>query len=339
MALKQPTKIAKVSNVLKRCALCGNEKQITQFANSRSIISPDGKFEICDTCATDFLKKNDFSWDAADELCRAANLPFIPNEWERIKSSNTPSNAFHKYSEVFLKRDFDNFGWRTYDNEFRRLRSEHNIEEQLPEISEEHERELAKKWGRNYDYDALVYLENLFEGLMATQTINGSLQYDQALKICKISYEIDNCIRGGETFDKLLSSYEKLVKTAEFTPKNAKNLNNFDSVGELVKWLEKRGWHNPYYDNVSKDVVDETIENIQAFNRRLYVNESTIGEEITRRLEALKISQDLENQNTKKQSSYYETDKTYDLDIYESAGYEQLLGEDDFEAELGGGLS
>lgn len=109
-----------------------------------------------------------------------------------------------------------------------------------------------------------------------------------------MSYEIDCRIREGADFDKLLTSYDKLVKAAEFTPKNVKNINDFDSVGELVRWLEKRGWRNTFYDKVSRDVVDETIKNIQAFNQRLYVNESGIGEEITSRLEALKNANALE---------------------------------------------
>jgi hypothetical protein len=105
-----------------------------------------------------------------------------------------------------------------------------------------------------------------------------------------MSYEIDNRIREGADFDKLLTSYDKLVKTAEFTPRNVKNINDFDSVGELVKWLEKRNWRNGFYDDVTRDVVDETIKNIQAFNQRLYTNESGIGEEITQRLENLRLA-------------------------------------------------
>jgi hypothetical protein len=42
----------------------------------------------------------------------------------------------------------------------------------------------------------------------------------------------------------MLSSYDKIIKIAEFTPKNAKNAADFDSVGELVRWLEKKGWKN-----------------------------------------------------------------------------------------------
>ena len=34
---------------------------------------------------------------------------------------------------------------------------------------------------------------------------------------------------------KQTSGYEKLVKAAQFTPKNVKNAGDFDSIGELVK--------------------------------------------------------------------------------------------------------
>jgi hypothetical protein len=81
-----------------------------------------------------------------------------------------------------------------------------------------------------------------------------------------ISLELESRIRAGVDFDKLLSSYDKLVKVAEFTPKNVKNANDFDSVGELIKWLEKRGWKNKFYDGVTRDVIDETIKNIQNYN-------------------------------------------------------------------------
>ena len=49
-----------------------------------------------------------------------------------------------------------------------------------------------------------------------------------------MSYEIDRRIEEGSDFDKLLSSYDKLVKAAEFTPKNVKNINDFDTFGEAM---------------------------------------------------------------------------------------------------------
>ena len=142
-----------------------------------------------------------------------------------------------------------------------------------------------------------------------------------------MSLAIDKRIANNEDFDKLLSSYDKLVKVAEFTPKNAKNASDFDSVGELVVWLEKRGFKPNFFNEITNDVVDETLKNIQNFNRRLYTNETGISEEISRRIEALKNSDEME--------SYYGLDKDYDLDTYDNEGYEDLVNEE-FNPDLDG---
>lgn len=126
---------------------------------------------------------------------------------------------------------------------------------------------MRRKWGPNYDDEDLYYLEDLYKGLLATQNVNGALQIDQAQKLCKLSLEIDSRIRAGDKdVDKFLSSYDKLVKTGDFTPKNVKNAANFDSFAELAYWLEKRGKLNRYYDNVTRDVIDETLKNMENYN-------------------------------------------------------------------------
>ena len=149
-----------------------------------------------------------------------------------------------------------------------------------------------------------------------------------------MSYEIDRRIEEGIDFDKLLASYDKLVKAAEFTPKNVKNINDFDTFGEAAKWMEKNGWRNRFYDNVTRDIVDETIKNFQSFVQRLYVNESNIGDEVTRRMESLKRTAELENND----GNYYGTGNEHDLDQFEREGYEVTFeGEDDdFSVDLEG---
>lgn len=95
---------------------------------------------------------------------------------------------------------------------------------------------------------------------------------------------------------------------------------------ELFRWLEKRGWKNQYYDNVPKDVVDETIKNIQAWNQRLYTEESGIGDEITRRIEALKTAKELED------GYYIDGTNTQDeLDKYQNEGFEKLFNDETFD--------
>ena len=68
----------------------------------------------------------------------------------------------------------------------------------------------------------------------------------------------------------MLGSYEKLVKIGEFTPKNAKNAEDFDSVGELFAYLEKTGFLLNYKITENRDIVDKTIENMQQYVRRLF---------------------------------------------------------------------
>ena len=313
--------------IVKTCSICGGTFGPEGFIKTKSLFYPDGYLPMCADCIKQLLIEHDFDWDLVDKLCRYTDIPFIPAEFERLHESNG-DNVFQVYADVFLSSEFEGLGWKQYYEEFLRLKEKGHIEDELPILKEEKRKQLKEKWGSNYDDEELQYLENLLDGLLQTQNISGALQFDQALKICKISLNLDSKIREGADFDKLMGSYDKLVKTAEFTPKNVKNASDFESTGELIKWLEKRGFKSKFYDNVTRDIVDETIKNIQSYNQRLYTNESGIGDEITRRIEALKTIKDLEN--------YYDVGKEYDLDEFENDGYEELMKNEEFVADVSG---
>lgn len=311
----------------KTCNRCGQSYTKDEFAPTKSIFYADGALPICNSCIESYLLEVDFDWQEVDKLCQYADIPFVPREWERLYEMNG-SKTFPVYANVFAQTEYEAFGWSDYHKAYKDLREQGLIEDELPGLYEKKRKQLQDRWGANYDDEALRYLESLYNGLMTTQNVNGALQVDQAIKICKMSYEIDCRIREGTEFDKLLASYDKLVKAAEFTPKNVKNINDFDSVGELIKWLEKRGWVNSFYDGVTRDIVDETIKNIQNFNQRLYTNESGIGDEITRRINALREAKQIEEE------SYYGTNQTYDLDSYDNDGYMDLMREEEFDPDM-----
>ena len=232
------------SFTIKKCNRCGGSFGPENFSPSRSIFCKDGYLPICNTCLNNFLKENDFNWRDVDKVCQYADIPFIPKEWERLREMTDEDNLFSTYATIFQGEEYEGLGWDSYYEQFKNLKEVGLIEDELPKLRDEKFKKLREKWGGNYADEDLVYLEGLYTGLLATQNVNGALQVDQAQKICKISFEIDSRIREGADFDKLLTSYDKLVKTAEFTPKNVKNATDFDSVGELFRWLEKRGWKN-----------------------------------------------------------------------------------------------
>ena len=155
--------------------------------------------------------------------------------------------------------------------------------------------ELRKKWGEEYSDADIFYMEDLYQGIFQTQNINGKLQADDAIKLCKISLLLNQKIRDGEDFDKVLKAYDTLRKSADFTPKNVKNACDFDSVGEVFAYCEKKGWENAFYDNVPRDTVDLVMKDTQSWIRNLYKNESGIAEDVDRRIQALKTADDMEN--------------------------------------------
>lgn len=312
----------------KNCESCGRALDSLSFLKTKSYLFPSGYINICTDCLARELEQNNYSWNAMDHLCQYLDIPFIPDKYEEILATTKGADMLRAYNTIFFTEQYDGIDWGSYEEAYKDLQDSNALSEAVPLLAEQERIKLQQKWGLNYDDEALHYLENLYDGMTLTQNINGALQIDQALKICKVSYEIDCCLREGKDIDKLLASYDKLVKTGEFTPKNVKNASDFESMGELVRWLEKKGFENQFYDGETRDVVDETIKNIQSWNQRLYTNESGIGDEITQRIQSLKTAAELEN--------YYDIDPKLDYDDYENEGFNQLMKDDEFAADLEG---
>lgn len=317
----------------KVCKICRTDQPVTQYAASSSFLVIENRVDICNSCFLELMRERKWDWKYVDKFCQYADIPFVPQEWNRMQEL-AGNEAMLRYAEVFQGSEFEGFGWEDYYQEFLRLRDEGKIDAHIPELSERRRKELQKKWDGDYSDDEFERLEALIQGMLMTQNINTGPQMDQALKICKLSLEIDSRIRaGGDGVDKLLASYEKLVKIGNFTPKNSKNASNFESTGELFKWLEAGGWKNKYYDGATRDIIDETIKNIQSWNQRLYINETGIGEEIAKRIDALKLAKDLDKTDTTE--SYYDIEPDFDKDTYEIDGYNELLfGEPEEEEEF-----
>lgn len=280
--------------VIKTCTRCGAPQPIDNYVKTKSYFYPDGRIPICNSCLASLIESMEGNWEFVDRICQYVDIPFVPKEWEKMSKANG-YEAFPYYALIFDSQEYEHLGWKEYYNEFKRLKQEGLIDREVPGLSDQALKKLQARWGANYSEEQLDYLENLYLGLLSTQNVNGALQTDQALKLCKISLEIDERLRAGADIDKLLASYDKLVKVSDLTPKNVKNASDFDSVGELFAYLEKTGWVNRYYTGVKKDIVDETIANIQNFCQRLYTNEPGIGDDVERRINALKSAKELED--------------------------------------------
>lgn len=282
---------------MKKCQKCGQEKTLAHFIACENSIVHNGTLPVCRECITEIIRAADpdQKWNVVNKLCQWADIPFVPEEWQKIYKGNG-AEGFGIYAALFKKEEYKTLDWQMYNEVYNQLDEEERVADALPAQREKEFQELVKKWGDTYDVKELEYLENLHQGLLLSQNVVGALNEDQALKLCKISLVIEDKIRSGIDFTKDLKAYDELAKLANLTPKNVKEANEFDSFGEVFAYMEKTGTVLPYYDDVVRDEVDYTIKNMKNWLRYLYVNETGVGDEIDQRIENLKTAAVLEDE-------------------------------------------
>ena len=309
--------------LLKTCDNCKVDKANNAFFTTKSPFHKDGVLNVCRDCIEKMLKQHPNDLEFANKLCQWADIPFNPSEWIQLYETNQ-ERTFTVYHGLYCAEERADIPWIDYNEKWVDALKRGTLEDELDFFSAEKFHQLQLKWGVNYDQEEINYLEQLMNGMLQTQNINGKLQMDQAIKLCKISLIIDQKIRAGEDFKDLLTNYDKLVKIADFTPKNVKNANDFDSAGEICAYLEKTGWINKFYDGVDRDIVDKTMKNIQNWIRHLYINETGIADDIQNRIEALKAAKELETQDDMAtieeldamDNDAYNIDEEFDPNIY-----------------------
>lgn len=281
---------------LKKCQRCGEEKTLANYIAVNNSIIHGGSLPICRQCLAKQLDKANQEgelWNVMDKICQWADVPFVPEEFDKIYEGHG-RDAIGFYISMFRGKPYDSLDWKMYNEVYLQLKEENRVEDALPDVRASLRKKMQQKWGRNYDDEQLEYLENLHQGLLNSQNIVGALNEDQALKLCKISLIIEEKIRAGEEFDKDLKAYDSLSKLANLTPKIVKDANEFNSTGEIFAYLEKKGWINKYYDGAVRDEADYTAKDIKLWLQYLYVNETGVAEEIEQRIENLKISAQLQ---------------------------------------------
>ena len=149
-----------------------------------------------------------------------------------------------------------------------------------------------------YTEEQLKRFQALYEDIEKTQSITTAIQRDNARKMCMLSYQVEKSIWDGESkgsdIKALVSSYNDLAKAADFSPKTARNAGDFESIGELCAYLEKKGFLNTFYNWQPKDEIDLVMKNLQNYTRRIVVGETNIAEELNEKLDQIQQMNRLE---------------------------------------------
>lgn len=310
------------------CEQCGAEIPSITLMRTASPFFPTGYIPLCSKCLCD--KVDMYSLEQADKLFQWADWPFNPSKWLLLCKANLQPEVilytYYRQNIAQLYKDGYNgkVDWNSLNAEWQKLTLEGKMSTLSPAAQQQREDELHSFWEVDpdqpqYNLPQLEYLEKLYHDIAKTQNITTGAQSDQAKKLARLSLDMDIAQRNHELelYAKLMTAYTNLVKVAEFTPKTSQSSSSFETMGELVAFLEKTGFINRFYDGEQRDIVDKTIKSQQIFLRRLVSGESNLAERIEKRLQRMDVLDRMEDGTTSEEEWSYDLegeDSTVPLD-------------------------
>lgn len=272
------------------CLKCRQNKPMAAFQYTNSPYFPGKRSLICTRCLEISHDPQDF--DAIDRLMRYLDLPFDLNEWTRLYEIHK-ENTLSAYFNLLSDEKYATTSWFEENQRWKLARETKTIDEEIKAIGDAKLREMRKKWSAGYDTEELMYLENYYNNIVATQNVSTPILQEYARDLCEIQLRIKKGLRAGVDIKKDMDARDNIIKIAKFDASNSKSSVDFESIGELMVYYEKQGW-KPHWHQEPQDSVDFCMRNIQTYLQRLVVNEGNFAEQVEDKRALFNTSQRIE---------------------------------------------
>ena len=308
---------------VKKCIKCKQERPIEQFQSTPSKFFPGGRSYLCTPCLETIVKQD--NWGEVDRLMRWLDLPFDLNKWTQLYAQHQ-DHTLTAYFNLLYDDHYEPLRWQDENERWRQAQKEGTIDDEIKALSDAKLKKLRKVWSGSYKEDELLWLDNFYNQIVATQNVSTPILQEKARDFCEIQLNIKKGLRNGQDVKKLMDAADNIVKTYHFEANNAKSAADFESVGELMVYYGKLGWH-PNWHSEPQDSIDFMMENIQNYLKRLVINEGNFAEQVEDKKARYNMTEKLEEIENEK----VDFDETADIE------YE---GDDMLAAELieGGGI-
>ena len=256
---------------------------------------------------------------------RWLDLPFDLNKWTQLYKQHQ-DHTLTAYFNLLYDAHYSALQWQDENERWRQARAENTIDDEIKELNEAKLIRLRKEWSGAYKPEQLLWLDNFYNRIVATQNVSTPILQEKARDFCELQLHIKEGLRSGADVSKMMKQADDIVKVYHFEASNAKSAADFESVGELMVYYGKKGWH-PQWHFEPQDSVDFMMENIQNYLKRLVINEGNFAEQVEDKRERYNMTERLEEIENEK----VDLDETADIE------YE---GDNELAAELneGGGI-
>ena len=300
----------------------------------------EGRSSICFECLKKEVNVDDCN--SVEKLCQWLDVPFEPNIWLHYLEENR-DNALALYlHQDWGEQTHECIDWSSLNKVFFELQRSAQLEEEIELLKDKKFKELRHKWPGEWKDEELEYLEDYYLGVLNSQSFSNTISKDLIRKLAMTSLTADKKLRAGIDAKDEISTHNALLKAAGIEIKTSKDESDFESIGELVYFLQSKGSRYDYNQG-PKDDIDFAIREIQESNARLIKSESGLYDQVQSRINSYNLHSKMEEEqrNSEKgenlfdfiQTTTKELDEIYDNDeqeyIEETLDFSMLDGDDE----------
>ena len=300
----------------RRCIKCRQEKPQHEFQYTPCQFFPGHRSLICTSCYETMIDQSNLG--EVDRLCRYLDVPFDLDKWTSLYSMHK-DHTLTAYFNLLLDEHYQSLQWSDVNQRWLLAREEGTIDDEIKALSKAKIAKLKRNWSPVYTEEELLWLEEFYNQIISTQNVSTPILQQYARDLCEISLRIKKGLRENADVKKDMDARDNIIKIAHFEASNAKNAADFESIGQLMVYYGKKGWH-PKWHQEPKDSIDFMMENIQNYLKRLVINEGNFAEQVESKRQHYNLTERLDNIENEK----VEFDETANLQ-YE--GEDELAGE------------
>ncbi len=304
----------------RKCLKCRQDKPIYNFQPTPSQFFPGKRSLICTNCLEQMVRPDNLG--EIDRLCRYLDIPFDLDKWTQLYATHG-EHTLTAYFNTLLDDHYQALQWADENERWRLAREEKTIDDEIAVLGEARLKKLRKEWDPSYTDAELIFLDEYYNAILATQNVSTPILKHYARDLCEIELRIKKGMRNGEDVKKDMDARDNIIKIAKFEASNAKSAADFESVGELMVYYGKKGWH-PNWHTEPQDSIDFMMQNIQNYLKRLVINEGNFAEQVEDRKARYNMTERLEEI----ENEAVETDETADIEYEGEAELESDLSGD-----------
>jgi hypothetical protein len=277
----KPRKTIKTqSNIKKECDNCHRELSPTQYYNTNSVLSVDGKLNICKTCLKSMIDPNKI--ETIYKVLQLLDIPFIYSYYRTAKENN-PEDPWSRYITMANSKinEFKKGTWK--DSKFEpdsinpvKLNMNQTM---ISNIHFDVTNEMVLKWGAKYEPEEYYELEQFYNDMQRTNSIETTQDMIYLKKLAIISLKMDKELEEGnyDEAKKLGDLFSKYMADSKFRAMDkteADKTGGIRNFSSIYMEVEKDGFIPPWehyrkIKGISQDIVDKTIMHIENFTLKL----------------------------------------------------------------------